>query len=131
MFSTSVTGGKAFAAKQKIRELKAGQQIKTNTPPTTIILQPAENMSNVKSEKYGITPNKIEQKSLSSEKFKTLFNIHRIERSKHASDRLDRYDQEKYAAKKRKLCENLNIGEKVLIFPKRIKKKSAPGKFYK
>ena len=37
----------------------------------------------------------------------------------------------KYAAKKRKLRENLNIGEKVLILAKRIKKRSVPGKFYK
>ena len=37
----------------------------------------------------------------------------------------------KYAAKKRKLRENLNIDEKVLILAKRIKKRSAPGKFYK
>ena len=37
----------------------------------------------------------------------------------------------KYADKKRKLRENLNIGEKVLILAKRIKKRSAPGKFYK
>ena len=34
-------------------------------------------------------------------------------------------------AKERKLHENLNIGEKLLILVKRIKKKSAPGKFYK
>ena len=37
----------------------------------------------------------------------------------------------KYAAKKRKLHDNLNICEKVLILAKRIKKRSAPGKFYK
>ena len=37
----------------------------------------------------------------------------------------------KYADKKRKLRENLNIDEKVLILAKRIKKRSAPGKFYK
>ena len=34
-------------------------------------------------------------------------------------------------AKGRKLRENLNIGEKVLVLAERIKKKSAPGKFYK
>ena len=45
-------------------------------------------------------------------------------------DRLDRYDQKKYAAKKRKLCQNLNIGEKVLALAERINKKLAPGKFY-
>ena len=38
--------------------------------------------------------------SLSSEKFKTLFNFKRIKQSKKVSDRLDKYDQRKYAAKK-------------------------------
>ena len=32
---------------------------------------------------------------------------------------------------KRKLRLNLNIGENVLLLAERIKKKSAPGKFYK
>ena len=60
MFSTSVRGGKAFPAKQKIRELKSRvaklSALKTKVPPTTIILQSAENINNVKSKKYGITP---------------------------------------------------------------------------
>ena len=33
--------------------------------------------------------------------------------------------------KQKKLRENLKIGEKVYILAERIKKKSAPGKFYK
>ena len=33
--------------------------------------------------------------------------------------------------KRKKLRENLKIGEKVYILAERIKKKSAPGKFYK
>ena len=33
--------------------------------------------------------------------------------------------------KQKKLRENLKIGEKVYILVERIKKKSAPGKFYK
>ena len=33
--------------------------------------------------------------------------------------------------KQKKLRENLNIGEKVYILAERIKKNSAPGKFYK
>ena len=58
----------------KKEELKSRvAKLKTKVPPTTIILQSAENMKYVKSKKYSITPNKIEQKSLSSEKFKTLF----------------------------------------------------------
>ena len=39
--------------------------------------------------------------------------------------------KKKYAAKKRKLHENLNIGKKVFVLAERINKKSASGKFYK
>ena len=41
------------------------------------------------------------------------------------SQRLDRYDQKGYAAKQRKLLENLNIAKKMLILAKRIKKISS------
>ena len=64
MFLSGVRGGKAFAAEQKIRELKSRiaklSVLKTKVPPKTIILQSAENMNNVKSKKYGITPNEIQ-----------------------------------------------------------------------
>ena len=36
-----------------------------------------------------------------------------------------------YVAKRRKLRENLNIVVKVLVLAERIKKKIAPGNFYK
>ena len=88
-------------------------------------------MNNIKSEKYGLSPEEIEKKSLSGERFRTIFNMHRIEKTKLLHDRLDRYDKKKYLAKRRKLRENLNIGEKVLVLAERIKKKSTPGKFYK
>ena len=39
--------------------------------------------------------------------------------------------QKERQALKKKLRENLNINEKVLLLAERIKKKSAPGKFYK
>ena len=42
-------------------------------------------------------------------------------------ERLDRHNK-KYKAKGKKLRENLNIEEKVLVLTERIKKKS-PGKF--
>ena len=35
-------------------------------------------MNNVQGEKYGLCPEEIKKKSLSSERFKTLFNFHRI-----------------------------------------------------
>lgn len=45
--------------------------------------------------------------------------------------RLNRYDNNKYKAKRRKLKDNLNIGERVQVLAERILKKSTPGKFYK
>ena len=126
MFTTTVKGGKAFAAEQIIRELKSRIEklsaFKMKVHLTTIILQSAENMNNLKSKKYGASPNEIQQKLLSSKNFRALFNFHRRESSKKIHDRLDRYDRKKYAAKKQKLREELDIGEKMLILAKRIKK---------
>ena len=65
MFTTSVCGGKAFASEQRIRELKTrilklnAQKLKIS--PTKITLNSAINMSNVPSEKYGLTPAEIEK----------------------------------------------------------------------
>ena len=121
---TSVRGGKAFAAEQKIRELKTRisklitQKLKIS--PTKIISSSADNTSSVQSEKYGLSSDEIEKKSLSSERLRTLFNFHRIERTKLVHDKLDTNDKRKYMAKRRKLRENLNIGEKVLILAERI-----------
>ena len=51
---------------------------------------------------------------LSSERFRTLLTFHRIEKTKLVHDRLNRYDEKQYKAKRRKLRQNLNIGDKVL-----------------
>ena len=68
MFTTTVRGGKAFEAEQKIRELKSRiaklSALKMKVPPTTIILQSSENMNNVKNEKYGASPSEIEEIAL-------------------------------------------------------------------
>ena len=48
--------------------------------PTKIILTSVDNMNSVFNEKYGLSPNDIERKSLLSKKFRTLFNFHRIEK---------------------------------------------------
>ena len=52
--------------------------------------------------------------------------MRRLEKSKQ-----DRYDKKKYDRKRKKLRENLSIGEKVYVLAERIKKKSTPEKFYK
>ena len=119
MFTTVVRGGKAFAAEQKIRELKTTMSKlnaqKLKVPHTKIILNSSLNMNNTKSKKYGFLPEKIESKSLSNEKFRTMFNMRSIEKTRLVHSRLDRYDKKRYSAKKLKLRENLTIGEKVLM----------------
>ena len=71
MFTTSVRGGKAFAAEQKIRELKTriaklnAQKLKISL--TKIILSSVSNMNNTLNKKYGLISEEFEQKSLSNE----------------------------------------------------------------
>ena len=72
---------------------------------------------------YSLSPDEIEKKSLSNVRFRTLSNFHRIQRTKLVNDRLDTYDKKKYKAKRRKLRENLKIGEEVLVLAERIRKK--------
>ena len=83
------------------------------------------------SKKYGFSPDEVESRALKSERFRTPYNMHRIERTDKLNKRMDRYDQKKYLRKRKKLRENLNIGERVYVLAERIKKKGAPGKFYK
>ena len=60
MFTTSVRGGKAFAAEQKIRELKCRiailNSLKMKVTPTKIIATSSGNMNSVLNEKYGLSP---------------------------------------------------------------------------
>ena len=105
MFTTSIRGGKAFAAEQKIRELKTRaaklyiQKLKIS--PTKIMLKSGANMNNALSEKCGLSPEEIETTSLSEEKFRTLFNFHRIEKSRQVPERLNRYDKKIQVQKKK------------------------------
>ena len=89
------------------------------------------NMNIQSSKKYGFSPEEVEKKPLQSERFRTFYNMHRLEKTHKLNQRQDRYDKKKYDRKRKKLRENLIIGEKVYVLAERIKKKSAPGKFYK
>ena len=88
-------------------------------------------MNDEKSKKYGISLNDVEKNHYLVNGLKHYSILKEQNDQKQIFDRLNRYDQKKYAAKKRKLCENLNIGEKVFVLAERINKKSAPSKFYK
>ena len=78
-----------------------------------------------------MSPEEIERRALSNERFKTVFNMKRIEKTQGLQRRLDDYDTKKYSLKKKQLREDLSIGEKVFVLAERIKKKSALGKFYR
>ena len=76
MFSTSLRGGKASSAEQKIRELKSriaqlnSQKLKIS--PTKIIRP---------SKKYGFSPEEVKKRALESERFRTVYNMHRLEKN--------------------------------------------------
>ena len=87
MFTSSLRGSKAFAAEQKIRELKRrtaklnAQKLKIS--PIKILQSSVLNMNIMKSVEYGLSPEEIESRSLAGERFKTVFNMHRIINTKN------------------------------------------------
>ena len=135
MFTSAVRGGKAFTAEQKIRELKTriakinAQKLKIS--PIKITEKSVANMNLKPSNKYGLPSEDVEYRALSNERLKTIFNMKRIEKTQRLHCRLDGYDKKRYSFKKKQLRTDLSIGERVYMLAKRIKKKSAPGKFYK
>ena len=72
MFSTSLRGGKAFDAEQKIRELKTriaklhGEKLKIS--PKKITEMSAASMNILVSKKYGFSPEEVEKRALDSER---------------------------------------------------------------
>ena len=112
MFTSSVSGETKHSLLSKKYENSNLSASKLKIAPKNIILNSAMNMNNLKSQKYELSPEQIEQISLAGERFKTIFNIHRIEKTKKLHDRLDRYD------KKRGLRE----GRKLLFKEKEVKR---------
>ena len=140
MFSTAVRGGKAFAAKQKLRELKKRlsrllalqKNSKTKLKsPNALIQKAVENMNSLPTVKYGVEPEKVEEKYLASEAYREWYDFRRLNTVSKACARYERYDKSRYGRKKKKLRVPLEIGEDILLLSSRIKKKSDPGKFYK
>ena len=92
MFSTFLRGGKAFAAEQKIRELKTriaklfSQKLKMSQ--RKIIQMSTVNMNIRPSKKYGFSP-EVEKKALESERFRTVYNMHRLEKTNKLNLRQD------------------------------------------
>ena len=139
MFSTNIRGGKAFAAEQKIRELKkilfktknVYKRSKKKINSKKIIEKAIENMNKINSEKYGLPPEIIEKKTLSDNVFKEMFDFYRMVKVSKAVDRYEHYNEKVDERQKKKLRQPLEIDEKLLILAERIKKKDAPGILFK
>ena len=139
MFSTAVRGRKAFAAKQKIRELKKRisrlllikKNMKLKRSPNDIIKNAVDNMNSLSSPKYGIAPNEIEKKSLLSEVYREWFDIRRLGKVSKSQYRYERHERNKHQKKKKQLRIPWEIGKDVLLLSSRIKKKDSPELFCK
>ena len=139
MFSTRLRGGKAFAAEQKIRELKkvifktkkAYNLTKKKINSKKIIEQSVKNLNKTNSEKYGLPPEVIEKKTLENDVFKEVYDFYRLVKVSKDANRYERYNEQIDRKQKRKLREPLNIDEKVLVLAERIKKKDAPKFLFK
>ena len=140
MFSTKLRGGKAFAAKQKIREFKKllfkskrlHKATKTGRlDPRKLIRNAVQNMNNVNSQKYGVPPKTVEKKPLEDVKFQEVYDFHRVVRVGRDAERYKRNDIRFDKKTRKKLCSPLTVGEKVLVLAQRLRKKDAPGNLYK
>ena len=103
MFSTSLRGGKAFAAEQKIRELTKLKSQKLKISHKKIIEILTANMNIRLSAKYGFSPKELEKRALESERFKVIYNMHRLEKTNKLNQRQDRYNKKKIHAKMKKI----------------------------
>ena len=94
MFSTSLRGGKAFAAEQKIRELKTriakldSQKLKIS--PKKVIIMSTANINIQPSKKYGFLPEQVEKMAIESKRFRTIYNMHRLDKTQKLNQRQDR-----------------------------------------
>ena len=78
--------------------------MKVKCSPKNIIEKAVDNMNSLPSAKYGIAPNDIEKKSLSSETYREWFDIRRLGKVSKSQYRYERHEKKnKYQKKKKKL----------------------------
>ena len=73
---------------------------KLKISPTKIIEISTANMNLRPIKKYDIAPEEVERRALSNERFKTIFNIKRIEKTQGLHRRLDGYNKKIYSTKR-------------------------------
>ena len=139
MFSTKIRGGKAFAAKQKIREFKKilfrSKRLHKSTKTRRLdakklIRNAVQNMNNTNSQKHELAPNTIEKKSLENEDFCEIYDFHRMVKVSKSAERYSRNDERLDKKSRKKLRSPLTVGEKVLVLAERLRKKDAARNLY-
>ena len=93
-----------------------GQKLKLT--PKKIIEISTTNMKIKPSVKYGISPENIESKSLSNERFKTRFK-----KTSKLNARLDRFDKKIYQRKRKKIERKFKRWRKSLYFSRKNQEK--------
>ena len=87
MFHTKIRGGKAFAAKQKIREFKEILQkskrmykstLTKRIEPKKLIQGATNNLNSTASQKYGVLPNFVEENMQQDEQFCEIYDFYRL-----------------------------------------------------
>ena len=140
MFSTKARGTKAFAAEQKIREFKKllfkSKKLDKATKmgqvdPRKLIRNTVQNTNKTNSQKYGMPPEEIQEKSLAREKFREVYDFHRMVMVSKDADGCKRGNICFDKKSRKKLCSPLAVREKVLVLAKRLRKKDALGNLYK
>ena len=132
MFSTKIRGGKAFAAEQKIREfkkllLKSKRLYKSTSSrrlePKKLAQRAVNNMNKIASQKYVFSPGFVEEKTLNDEKFRKIYDFHRLVKVRKFAERYERSDIKSDRRFHKKLRSPLEISEKVLVLTEKLKKK--------
>ena len=132
MFSSKTRGRKAFAAEQKMRDIKTllfkskwlHKATKTKRLDSKKLIRNAvQNVSNIISQKYRYPPETVEKKSLSDNVFQEIYDFHRILKISKDAARYKRNDIRLDRKSLKKLRSPLLIGEKVLVLAERLKKK--------
>ena len=119
----NIRDGKAFAAKQKLRELKKRifrfkaleKRLLQNPKPYEMMEKPVDNMNNLPFAKYKQTPNEIEKDSLNSEASKEIFIFLRLKKIIEENVKQEKFNKKNQERKKVKLRSPLEVEEEVLV----------------
>ena len=80
-------------------------------------------MNKIASQKYGFSPDFVEEKILNDEKFREIYDFHRLIKVRKFAERYERSDIKSDRQFRKKLRSPLEISEKVLVPAERLKKK--------